>query len=102
MSKMISKLVAAAVLATGLAGVATTLTTTPAAAGEYAAMDCDELWYARNKIYADNGYCFKTAKARAVFGKGCFYPYGKLSKWEQKQVNMIRKLERFHGCSAGY
>jgi len=31
-------------------------------------MSCNALWNARNSIYAQNGYCFKTARARAVFG----------------------------------
>ena len=37
---------------------------------------CYELWKERNSIYADNGYCFKDAKAIAVFGRGCFPPTG--------------------------
>lgn len=41
-----------------------------ASAGEYAAMDCNELWVARNQIYKDNGYCFKTARAIDYFGNG--------------------------------
>ena len=41
-----------------------------ASAGEYAAMDCTELWVARNQIYKDNGYCFKTARAIDYFGNG--------------------------------
>ena len=47
---------------------------TPAAARDPAYMSCEELWYARNRIYARNGYCFNTARARAVFGAGCFPP----------------------------
>ena len=39
-------------------------------AGEFAAMDCGELWVARNQIYKDNGYCFKTARAIDYFGNG--------------------------------
>lgn len=72
----------------------------PAAnAANYGSMTCSQLWYARNSIYAENGYCFKTAKARAVFGPGCFPPYGKLSKWEQQQVDQIRYWENRKGCS---
>ena len=61
-------------------------------------MSCSELWYARNAIYAENGYCFKTARARAVFGPGCFPPYGKLSRSEQRQINLITAQERRKGC----
>ena len=53
----------------------------PAAAQDPAGMSCNALWTERNSIYARNGYCFKTARARAVFGPGCFPPYGKLSGW---------------------
>jgi len=31
-------------------------------------MSCDDLWYARNQVYADRGFCFKTQRARAAFG----------------------------------
>lgn len=69
-----------------------------AAAQNYAGMTCGQLWYARNAIYAQNGYCFKTARARAVFGRGCFPPYGRLSSLEQQQVNEIQYWERRKGC----
>jgi hypothetical protein len=70
-----------------------------AMAKSYASMRCDQLWSARNSIYAANGYCFKTAKARAVFGPGCFAPFGKLSSSEQRLVNDIIYWERRKGCS---
>ena len=70
-----------------------------AMAKSYASMSCYQLWYARNAIYAENGYCFKTAKARAVFGPGCFAPYGKLSSSEQRRVDDIIYWERRKGCS---
>ena len=70
-----------------------------AMAKSYASMSCYQLWYARNAIYAENGYCFKTAKARAVFGPGCFPPYGKLSSSEQRRVDDIIYWERRKGCS---
>jgi YARHG domain len=75
-----------------LEGVAT------AAAANYAYMSCNDLWYARNAIYAEAGYCFKTARARAVFGPGCFPPYGQLTSWQQDQVNQILYWERRRGC----
>ena len=60
--------------------------------------NCDELWYARNAIFADKGYCFKTRRARSVFGAACFPPYGKLSAAEQRQVARIKRRERQLGC----
>jgi hypothetical protein len=67
-------------------------------AGSASAQSCDGLWYERNSIYARNGYCFQTARARAVFGPGCVPPYGQLSGWEKQRVNQIQTLERRMGC----
>lgn len=52
-------------------------------ASEYS---CDELWRERNAIYAEQGYCFKSAKAIAEFGRGCFPPYGKLERWQRSAL----------------
>jgi YARHG domain len=70
-----------------------------AMARSYASMSCYQLWYARNSIYAARGYCFKTAKAKAVFGPGCFPPYGKLTSSQQGQVADIQYWEGRKGCS---
>ena len=67
---------------------------TPASAQEPAYMSCEELWYARNEIYARNGYCFNTDRARSVFGGGCFPPYGRLSGWDKSRVNQLQMWER--------
>ncbi|MHB1109400.1 MAG: YARHG domain-containing protein [Devosia sp.] len=81
------------------AGIAAVLFMSGTAMAEsYRTMSCSELWYERNAIYADNGYCFKTAKARRVFGSACFPPYGKLSRSEQKEVDAIRRWERRKDC----
>jgi hypothetical protein len=63
-----------------------------------AAMSCQQLWYARNAIYARNGYCFTTEQAQAVFGAGCFPPYGRLGGREKDRVNEIQSWERRKGC----
>jgi hypothetical protein len=62
-------------------------------------MSCGELWYARNAIYAQNGYCFQTSRAISVFGRACFPPYGRLSPYEQRRVNDIIAWERRKGCN---
>ena len=62
-------------------------------------MSCSELWYARNAIYAQNGYCFQTSRAISVFGRACFPPYGQLSSYEQQQMNDIAAWERRKGCT---
>jgi hypothetical protein len=69
-----------------------------ALAQEAADLSCGELWYKRNEIYARNGYCFETERARAVFGAGCFAPYGRLSGWEKRRVRELQMWERRRGC----
>lgn len=59
---------------------------------------CESLWHQRNSIYARNGYCFQTARARSVFGAGCFPPYGEMSRGERRQVNQIQAEEDALGC----
>ena len=59
---------------------------------------CDRLWYQRNAIYARMGYCFKTRRARAVFGRRCYPPYGRLNWRQRRRVNRIRRRERLLQC----
>ena len=73
--------------------------TTGASAQDYRDMSCRELWFARNQIYADKGYCFKTDRARAEFGRNCFPPYGRLSRWEREEVERIKRWEGRRGCN---
>ncbi|WP_331815305.1 YARHG domain-containing protein [Aurantimonas sp. A2-1-M11] len=70
----------------------------PAVAQNYRGMSCYELWYARNVIYADKGYCFETRRAREEFGRNCFPPYGELTASEQRRVAEIQRWERRKGC----
>jgi hypothetical protein len=59
---------------------------------------CYALWHERNGIYARNGYCFRTPRAIAEFGRGCFPPYGRLSGWEARRVREIQDEEYARGC----
>ena len=65
---------------------------------------CDELWYQRNSIYKDAGYCFKTPLAISRFGNaGCqFDSEGDvpLSDRQRQTVNAIKRLEASKGCSS--
>lgn len=61
-------------------------------------MSCRGLWRERNQVLANAGYCFRTEAAIAVFGRGCFPPYGQLSHDEKCYVEAIRALERRRGC----
>ena len=69
-----------------------------ALAQDAAEMGCDDLWYARNAIYARNGYCFQTERAISVFGRGCFPPFGRVYGREQRRLNEIIYWERTKGC----
>jgi hypothetical protein len=82
----------------GSGGVAPAPAPAPAPASGYAAMNCGQLWHARNAIYAAKGYCFKTARAKAVFGKRCYAPFGQLTSGEQSQVGTIKQWEGRKGC----
>jgi hypothetical protein len=79
-------------------GVVSTMLFVAAPAANAQGASCDRLWYERNKIYARNGYCFQTARARAVFGPGCFPPFGRLNPWETQRVQEIQMWERQNGC----
>ncbi len=73
-----------------------------AQARSYAQMSCYELWYARNAIFAREGYCFTTRQAINTFGRRCYPPYGRLSRWEANEVDRIKYWERRKGCTGGY
>ena len=63
------------------------------------AASCYDLWYQRNAIYAENGYCFKTQLGRDTFGnEGCFTRAPKLSKYEARDVKEIKQEEKKRGC----
>jgi hypothetical protein len=85
-------------LTVGAVVLATTLATS-ASAQNYRNYSCEDLWYARNSIYAEKGYCFKTDRAREVFGRGCFPPYGRLTRYEKQQVNAIQMWEQRKYCN---
>lgn len=57
-------------------------------------LNCDELWHARNEIYARNGYRFRTPRGRAVFGDEGWTDNPRLSRTEQANVARIQAYER--------
>ena len=65
------------------------------------AQSCEQLWHARNSIFAAAGHCFKTPRAIAVFGARCHPPYGQLTRAQEARVNSITAQERQLGCSEG-
>jgi len=98
--KIISGL-AVLVLAAGFSGLVVTSAPVPANAQSLQGTSCYDLWYERNAIFARKGYCFKTQRARSVFGRACFPPYGQLSRFEQNRVDTIQRQERVRGCRPG-
>lgn len=59
---------------------------------------CYDLWYQRNAIFAQRGYCFKGCGMR-VWGRNCFGPYfGRLTQNQWAQVRSIQARERALGC----
>ncbi|MCA0424378.1 MAG: YARHG domain-containing protein [Proteobacteria bacterium] len=67
-----------------------------------AQMSCDELWYQRNAIYKDAGYCFKTASAIRTFGNaGCQFDNVNdvpLSANQRREIAAIVAQERRRRC----
>jgi hypothetical protein len=57
------------VLASVASGFLVSYFSAAAMAQDAADMSCDELWYARNAIYARNGYCFQTPRAGKPSGR---------------------------------
>ena len=79
-------------------GILSATTETVQAQSAYRNMSCGQLWYARNNIYARNGHCFKTRRGRRAYGRNCFPPFGRLSRWERRKVQRIIRWERRNGC----
>ncbi len=67
-------------------------------------LSCQNLWYVRNSIYNDNGYCFKTQAGKAEFdNSACFVrDTSKLrfNKHEQSNIDRIVRIEKQKGCRA--
>jgi hypothetical protein len=63
---------------------------------------CQQLWVARNSIYKNAGYCFKTERAIRYFGNaGCAYDDEgalPLSGWQRQRIGQILAEERANGC----
>ena len=65
-------------------------------------LSCQNLAFIRNRIYFENGLCFRTSKVKAEFGNdGCKYPLAvlaPLNKFEHANVALIRKTEARKKC----
>lgn len=60
---------------------------------------CSQLWYERNLIFHNHGFCFQTARAQRIFDTSqCRTSSPRLSAAEDRRVQEIRALERRNGC----
>ncbi len=63
------------------------------------AASCYDLWYERNQIYDDNGFCFKTQLGQDTFDNSdCWTSNPQLSRSEVKRVAQIKAQERAKRC----
>jgi hypothetical protein len=87
----------AAAFALCLAGAITMISAAVASA-----QSCDQLWYERNAIYKNAGYCFKTARAIQAFGNaGCRYDVEArlpLTHEQERRIAAIANEERERRC----
>jgi len=60
---------------------------------------CFDLWYQRNAIFHDYGYCFQTDKAKQYFDvSSCKTRSPNLNAFDLTRVETIRARERASGC----
>jgi uncharacterized caspase-like protein len=70
--------------------------------GELTRLSCEQLWLARNEMFARNGYCFGTSAAQQVFGtRGCTTSRQDiLSAVEIQNMRLIKGVEDRKACGA--
>ena len=65
-------------------------------------LSCQNLWYVRNRVYDDHGYCFKTPKAIREFDNSDCYVRNAarldLNRREVQNISRIRQVEQRKGC----
>lgn len=60
---------------------------------------CFDLWYARNSIYDENGYCFKSSLGKEMFDNSdCWTSSPKFSKAEWAAIMEIKDEEDARNC----
>ncbi|SMP31762.1 YARHG domain-containing protein [Shimia sagamensis] len=62
-------------------------------------LTCDDLWFMRNRIFHNNGYCFGSQRGISTFGNdGCFTKSPSLSETDATIMNAIKQTEKDLGC----
>ncbi|WP_247742880.1 YARHG domain-containing protein [Shimia sp. R9_1] len=60
---------------------------------------CEDLWYYRNRIMHEYGYCFSSERGIAAFGnEGCRTDSPELSYEDAEDVRILKILEAERGC----
>ncbi|MEN0042096.1 MAG: YARHG domain-containing protein [Pseudomonadota bacterium] len=63
------------------------------------ATSCVDLWYERNLIFAQAGYCFMTSLGKRTFAQyECWTDNPQLTAADQRIVAAIKREERRRGC----
>lgn len=95
--------IAALVLITPLFMIASS--TPVSARSDWADLDCNDLWYERNGLYAHYGHCFKTDRGIKAFHNHpntypnvCKPPHGKLPPAAAADVAAIKREEARKKC----
>ncbi|MEM7301157.1 MAG: YARHG domain-containing protein [Pseudomonadota bacterium] len=71
-----------------------------AASQTASAGECQDLWYERNAIFNNNGYCFRSNLGKSLFDNSdCYTRNARLTRGEQNRVARIKRRERQLGCS---
>jgi hypothetical protein len=63
------------------------------------AQSCYDLWYERNAIYNDRGYCFATDLGIRTFDNSdCWTHAPRFTKAERRRIEQIKREEEDRGC----
>jgi YARHG domain len=63
------------------------------------AANCYDLWYERNQIFDDNGFCFKSRLGKDTFDNSdCYTDNPQMSRAEERRIAQIKAQERKKGC----
>ena len=67
-----------------------------------ARLNCENLWFTRNTIYDENGYCFNTDRGAASFDNSdCQYSKQNsvpLNSYERYNVKAVKRAEKKKHC----
>lgn len=67
-------------------------------------LSCENLWYVRNSIYDEHGYCFRTKAGKETFDNSDCYENDaaklQFNRHEQANINRIVQAEKDKGCRA--